>query len=810
VWADLTRVARVLHRSPAFAVTVIVTLALAIGANAALFSLADTLYLKPIPVKAPERLVAIVRGGSQADSNTFSYPLYGDVRDSTASFDGVIAFAMITIVAGVGGEPEPVDGQLVSGNYFTVLGVRAALGRTLLPDDDRVPDGHPVAVISYDFWRTRLASRRDVVGSTAILNQRAYTIVGVAARGFTGTLLDSRTEVWVPMAMQMHMRPPSAGAALQQGLDLLTRRSAGWLFAAARLADGASVDRANAELRVIVARLEAEYPQLYQNYSLHVAPIADQSRIRGESRTTVVILFSIVGLVLVVACTNIAGLLLARTTERRREIGIRRAIGATGARLLWLVIGEYLFLSVIGGGLGLMISTGGMSLLRAWVVSPSVDLSVDRRVVVFTAVVVALSGLLTTQWPAITIARANLVDALADGRGATSHRVFVRRALVGVQIAISVVLVVIAGLAIRTVANVMRVDVGLDIDRVAIIPLDARSVGLTLAAAPQFYERARVLAAELPAVDSVALARIAPMSGGSRSGLAVRPGTDGVNDNSRLAASVNVVGPGFFQVLGVPILSGRDFERSDTASSARVAVVSAAAAQELWGERDPIGEELVVDASQRVRIVGVVADARYRSPRLLPGYSIFFPLAQQPELGVSMLIRTRADASLGLSAVLNRLRTAEPRLVLRGSATLREFFDTRTRDDRMFAAVVSGLAATAVALATLGIYAIVSFVVNQQRREVGVRIALGSTAASVVGMMMIRHAPLIAGAVAAGIAASTLGSRLVRARLFEVPSIDVTTYAATIVVMTIVATAATWIPARRVSRLDPANVLRTE
>ena len=439
MWADLVRVARVLHRSPAFAGTVIATLAISLGANAALFGLADALYLKPLPVRAPERLVAIVRGSSQAFSNTFSYPLYGDIREAAGTFDDVIAFALIAIVAGVGGEPEPVEGQIVSGNYFTVLGVQAALGRTLLPDDDRVPDGHPVAVVSHDFWRTRLAARADIVGSSVVLNQRPYTIVGVAARGFSGTLLDSRTDVWVPMAMQMHMRPPSAGAALQQGLDLLTRRSAGWLFAAARLEDGVSFDRANGDLQVIAARLEAQYPQLYQNYSLRVEPIADQSRIRGESRTLVTILFSIVGLVLVVACTNIAGLLIARSSERRREIGIRRAMGATGSRLLGLVVAEYVFLSAIGGALGLFVSYAGMSLLRAWVVSESIDLAVDGRVVGFTFCIVALSSLLTALWPALTTARTELNQALADGRGATSPRVIARRVLVAVQLAIAVV-----------------------------------------------------------------------------------------------------------------------------------------------------------------------------------------------------------------------------------------------------------------------------------------------------------------------------------------------------------------------------------
>jgi predicted permease len=800
----------VLHRSPAFAGTVIVTLAIAVGANAALFSLADALYLEPLPVTSPDRLVAIVRGASPADSNTLSYPLYADVRNDVSSFDGVIAFSMITIAAGLGGEPEPVEGQIVSGNYFDVLGVPAALGRTLLPDDDRIADGHPVAVVSHDFWRTRCAARPDIVGSRMVLNQRSYTIVGVAARGFSGTLLDSRTDIWVPMAMQMHMRPPSAGAALQQGLDLLTRRSAGWLFVAARLKNGVSFDRANTELQVVAARLEAQYPDVYRNFSLRVEPIADQSSIRGQSWTMVTILFSIVGLVLVVACTNIAGLLVARSSERRREIGIRRAIGASGSRLLWQLVVEYLFLSAIGGGLGLLVSNAGMSLLRAWFVSPSVELSVDRRVVGFTIAVVAVSGLLTTLWPAVTTFRTDPGETLSQGRGATSHRLIGRRALVGVQIAVSVVLVVIAGLAIRTAANLTRVDVGFDIEHVASIPLDARSLGLTLASAPPFYARISALAAEVPSVSAVALARITPLSSGARVASAVRPGTDGADQSSRITLSANAVGPGFFDVLGIQRLSGRDFVSSDTPASVPVAIVSLGAARELWGERDPVGEELALGVAQQVRIVGVVADGRYRSPRLEPPPAIFFPMAQQPELGVSLLLRTRADASVALGGVLHRLRETDSGLSFRGSTTLGQLFAARTHDDRMFAAVVSGLAAIAAALAALGVYAIVSFVVNQQRREVGVRIALGGTTASVIRTLLGRHALVIGSGLAAGVTASTQASRLIRARLFEVPALDPTTYAATAVIMTVVAVAAAWIPAWRVSRLDPATVLRTD
>ena len=368
-----------------------------------------------------------------------------------------------------------------------------------------------------------------------------------------------------------------------------------------------------------------------------------------------------------------------------------------------------------------------------------------------------------------------------------------------------------AGLAIRTAANVTRVPLGFDVTRVASIPLDARALGLTLVSAQPFYARAYAAARETPGIESAALARIAPLSGGGRLSVGVRPGTDGSDERDRVGLSANVVGPGFFDVLGVRLVSGRDVRESDTQSTVPVAVISDAAARELWPGRDAVGEELALGSSQRVQIVGVVANARFRSPRQAPEPTIFFPAAQQPELGMSLLIRTRGDADAGLTTVLQRLRETEPRLSLRGATTLAELFDVRTRDDRIFAWVVTGLAATALALAALGVYAIVSFVVNRQRREVGVRIALGGTTASVVLRLMVgRHAIFIVAGLAAGIVASTLGTRVIRARLFEVPALDAVTYAAAIVIMTIVAVAAVWIPARRVSRLDPATVLRME
>jgi macrolide transport system ATP-binding/permease protein len=352
-------------------------MAIGIGANAALFSLANTLYLASLPVRDPDRLVLVTRGGAPSYSNIFSYPLYRDVQERTTSFEGLIAFAPIEVLVGAGEGLTPVSGEIVTGNYFDVLGVPATLGRPLSPDDDRTPGAHLVAVIGDRLWRMQFGASRDVVGRGVMLNHRQYTIVGVAPAGFTGPILDAGTQIWVPMAMQMHLRPPSAGAARAQGLDLLTRRTSGWLLATARLRPGVTHEAANAELGVIAGRLQSEHPEIYRDYSLRVEPVAEQSRIRSASRTLVRVLFSIVALVLLVACTNVAGLLIARTVERSQEISIRLAIGASRLRLMCDVVGEYIVLAVIGGLAGLLVARAGTSLLRAWAVPAALDLPLD-------------------------------------------------------------------------------------------------------------------------------------------------------------------------------------------------------------------------------------------------------------------------------------------------------------------------------------------------------------------------------------------------------------------------------------------------
>jgi predicted permease len=808
MWHICAAAARILRRSPLFALIVIVTMAIGIGANTALFSLANALYLRPLPVRDPDRLVLVTRGGAASYSNIFSYPLYRDVQEQATSFNGLIAFSPIEVLLGAGDGLTPVSGEIVTGNYFSVLGVRATLGRPLLPDDDKTPDAHPVAVIGDRLWRTHFGASPDIIGRSVLLNHRPYSIVGVAPAEFTGPVLDAGTQIWVPMAMQMHTRPPSGGAARQQGLDLLTRRGNGWLMATARLGDAVTHERANAELAVIANRLEREFPEMYRNFSLRVEPVAEQSRIRGASRTLVGVLFSVVDLVLLVACMNVAGLVIARTSERSHEIGVRLAIGAGRLRLIRDVVGEYVVLAAIGGLAGLLTAQAGTALLRAWVVPPSLDLPLDWRVLAFTVALVAATGLAIAAWPAITAARSDVNDELRGGRTATTSRALARRLLVAVELAVALVLVVGAGLALRTLQNVSRVDAGFSVDRIGVIPLDVRTLGMSNDAALQFYTSAQAAAEGIEGIESAALARVVPLSGGGRSGAVLRPGADPADERSRVGVAMNSITPAYFRTIGVRLLAGREFLASDTAATERVAVVSRSTARELWPEEDAIGREITGVAAQPVRIVGVVEDARYRSPRESPALDVFVPVLQQPEIGMTLFVRT-TSASAVRSAV-GRLRQLEPRLPLNGVTSLHDLWAARTHDDRVFAWVVSGLAAVALLLATMGIYGVVAFMVNQRRREIGVRMALGATSSSVVAMMLRQYALVVGIGLTVGLALSSGAGRVLRARLFEVPALDVTTYASSVAAILLAATIASWLPARRASDVNPVTVLRAE
>lgn len=810
MWNDLRYAARVLRRSPSFAATAILTIAIGIGANAALFSLANALYWKALPVRQPEQLVAILRGQDQPQSTAFSYPLYTDVRDTATSFTGVIAFSRVEVLVGAGENLMPALGQIVSGNYFAVLGVSAALGQPLVSDDDRNPGGHPVVVLSDAFWRARFGANREVIGETVLVNHRAYTIVGVAPRDFEGTVLGAGTQLWVPMAMQAHIRPPSAGGALRQGLDLLSRRSTGWLYASGRLREGVTSDLANAELRVIAKRLEEQHPDTYRDFSMRVEPIAAQSGIRASSRSLVGILFGVVGLVLLVACANVAGLLIARTGERAREISILLAIGASRRRLIRHLLTEHLLLTFLGGLLALVVAQGGTRLLRQWVVPSALELPLDWRVVAFTMLLVVVTGVLIALLPAWRAVRTNVNDHLRGTGTATGNRALARQALAAIQVAVSIVLVVSAGLALRTLWNVSRVDPGYTVDRISVVPIDIRTLGMTLDSALPLYEAVLASVRAVPGVEAAALVRVPPLAGGGRMTTIRRPGAHSDDERSRVMLSANGVTTDYFRTLGVPLVAGREFLPSDAGAAPRVAVLSRAAVRELVPEGGAVGRALDLGDGQSILIVGVVADARYESQRASPRAEIFFPVMQQPELGMTLLVRSRAGDRGSLPSVLQRLRDVEPRLPLNGATTLADLLAVRTRDDRMFAWVVTALAGVTLGLAALGIYGVVAFLVSQRRREVGVRLALGATGSSVVGLILRQHALVVAIGLLLGLGASSGLERILRGRLFDVPALDLVTYASSAVVMVLAASLAAWLPARRAASVDPMGVLRSE
>jgi putative ABC transport system permease protein len=428
--------------------------------------------------------------------------------------------------------------------------------------------------------------------------------------------------------------------------------------------------------------------------------------------------------------------------------------------------------------------------------------------VTFTLLLVAVTGALISVWPAMTAARSDANDELRGSRTSTSRRALARRVLVAVQLAVALVLVVGAGLALRTLLNVSRVDAGFGVDRIAVIPIDVRTLGMSNDAAQSLYAAAQSTAWSIPGVESAALARVVPLSGGGRFGSVVRPGADPADERNQVGIAINVIGPAYFRTLGIRLLAGREFLPSDGAAAERVAVLSRSTARELWPTEDPLGRQVTGVGDGSARIVGIVEDARYQSPREAPARDVFVPVMQQPEIGMTLFVRTAGESAI--APVIARLRQLEPRLPLHGITSLGDLWAARTRDDRMFAWVVSGLAGVALLLAAMGIYGVVSFMVNQRRREIGVRMALGATSVSVVTMMLWQYAVLIGIGLAVGLALSSGATRVMRARLFEVPALDPATYVFSIGTIVVAAGIAAWLPARRASAVDPVTVLRAE
>jgi putative ABC transport system permease protein len=816
VWHDVRAALRGLRKSPGFALVAIGTLALGIGANTALFSIFSSLILRPLPVRDPASLALLTNG-------SWSYPIWEEIRTREAElFDGAFAWSPQRFDLSASGQSDPVDGAYVSGRLFDVLGVKAIRGRMITPADDggAAPDG-PVAVISHRLWRQRFAGATDVVGRRLTVQRVPFTIVGVMPPGFFGPDVGRMTDVMLPFAAEPLIRGQESR---------LASKGSWWLQIMVRLKPGRGIEQANAALRVA-------QPQIIEGASrtltepLTLAPSATgNSSLRRRFETPLFAMVVAVGLVLLVACANIASLLLARALARRRELSVRLALGSSRWRIARLLFVESLIVAVTGAAFGLVFAKWSSALLvqqlSTWQSTVSLDLALDWRVLGFTAALACVSAITAGVAPVVGLRSVTPGGALQEaGRGIAGDRRFsVRSALVVAQIAVSLVLVVAAGLFLRTFASLNQLPLGFVPEPLLVAELNLQASGRPPEERAARVERLRAAAAAVPGVRSASVSAIRLLTGGGWSSGLVAIG-DGPMSRSRPSLWLNATTPGWFQTMGIPLRAGRDFEAGDRVGSHPVAIVNEAFVRRYLPGEQPIGQrvrlafdplgfnrEIGVGQQSRHEIVGVVGDAVYTTPREGMLATMYVPVAQRaPETFWPTVLLT-INAAPGRRAIVEHdvaaaLRRADPTVAFT-FGTFDQLVEATATQERLIAMLSAFFGGLALLLAAVGLYGVVSHAVRARQTEIGVRMALGAAPSSIVRLLFQRVGILIAAGLAFGLAGSIWAARFVEALLFHLEPRDPLTFAGAAAVLVAVGVLAAWMPARRAARLDPAMVLR--
>ncbi|GJG89349.1 hypothetical protein tb265_45300 [Gemmatimonadetes bacterium T265] len=837
--ADFRFALRALRRTPAATAVLLLVLALGIGANTALFSLADALLFRPLPVPHPEQLVSVgdpARPGGLSEgtprADLFSYPAYADVRDAARTVAGLYATGraerLDVIVrqgpATAAGEAEHPRARYVSGNFFGVLEVPAFRGRTFTEAEDRVAGGAPVVVVSHGYWTRRLGGDPAAVGRPLVVNGTPLTVVGVTPPGFTGDVVGQPAELWIPITMQ-----PVLAATHTR----LTSRSVSWLLLMGRLAPGGTAERARAELVPLVTRSLADHvpaadaggvARELRRHPVRVEPggrgfSADRQAFGPALR----VLGAAVGLVLLLVCANVAHLLLARAAARGREMSVRLALGADRRRLLRQLGVESVVLALGGAALGLVVAAGATALLlRLASRGPRplpLGAGLDARALLFTAALALAAALLFGLAPALHASRVELASALrTQGRGLTGtargggrlRGLTAGPLLVVAQVALSAVLLAATGMLGRSMRGVERADLGVARDRLLVVTLD---VGRTDTAAARRLARMRALAERARQVPGVLAAT--PSENGLFSG--TESGTTLQVEGFRAAADADtvvqydVVGPDYARTVGARLVRGRDLLASDDESGAKAALVNASMARFFFPGQDPIGRHVTMD-SATYAIVGVVADVQGQGVRDAPTRRLYVPVAQAPDRldRYSLLVRTAGDPARAAGPVRQALHAADPSAVVLDASPLDALVRDSVGEDLLVARVVTLFGALALGLAALGLYGVLAHATLRRTNEFGLRMALGADARHVLGLVLREAAVLVAGGAAAGLPLSVAAARLLRHQLYGVEGGDPLTLVGVVGVLGATALLAAAVPARRATRVDPMVALRSE
>ena len=814
---DVRYALRLLRRSPLFAITAALSLAIGIGANTTIFSIASALLLRPLPgLSDPSRLVDIGRTQDGRGFDNSSYPNYRDYRERQKSLTDVYALRNDPqpMSLATGNDAVRIYGSVVSANYFTILGVRPLLGRVLQDSDDAPESSHSVVVLSYDLWKRTFGGNEAIVGQTISLNSHPFMVVGVAPAGFQGTTL-LKPDAWTPMAGVADTMPRLAQSMPRN--NIFNQRAAVWLVMGGRLKEGVTIAQANAEAQAIGANLEKEYPAENRGKSLTVVR---STLVPGQAVTVggfFGLLMIIVLLVLMIACVNVAGILLARGTARRREIAVRLAVGAGRSRLIRQLLTETTILFIAGGIAGLVLSLWLTKLLLALIprLPMPVDMNVytDWRVVSFGIVLSFIAAILSGLAPALQASRADLVPALkTEGLDSGKPRLRLRNLFVIGQVTMSLMLVIVAGLFLRALEHAAAVQPGFDERRVDVAQLDLSLAGYTQESARPFVRELLERIRSLPGVESATVSVDLPLDGGRMGlgGLRVLGRTPPRGESFQ--ADWNVVEPGVFRTLKLPLVRGRDFTNADTATSAWVAVVNEALATQIWPGEDPLGKQMIVrddNTDHPVTVVGVTGNARLIWLTGAVDPYIYVPFAQRYLPRISLLVRTTGDRS-AIPDVRSLLHGMNPNLPITESMPLSELTAIGLVPQRMAATVAGSLGIVGLLLCAIGIYGVTSYSVAQRTREIGIRVALGADRRSVMRLVLRQGLMLAAIGTAIGVVIAAVGSTLLESLLYGIRGLDPLTFGSACALFALVTLVASYIPARRATTVDPMIALRNE
>jgi predicted permease len=800
---DIRLSLRRLSQTPGFTLVTVATLALAIGANTSTFSALNQFLLRPLPVDRPGELVYLNTSGGFISQ---SYPNYIDFRDRNRALSGLIAYRIQPVGISHGGKNSHLWGYEVSGNYFDVLGVHPLLGRTFAPEDDRIASPHPVIVISYAAWQSRFAGDPNIAGQSVKLNGLDYNILGVAPRGFYGTEKLLTAEFWVPMAMEPQIEP---------GNNWLTNRATWNVWVLGRLKPGVTAQQAESDLNAVARSLESA-SQFNIGMKMNLSPPGlVGTALRGSVTGFATVLMALAGMVLLIACVNIAGILLARASDRRKEISIRLAIGAPRWKLVRQLLTESLVLSVAGAGLGVLIALWLLDLLRAFRLPMDIpaakSLAFDWRVLLFTLGICLTTTLLFGLAPAIHAARVDLIPGLKNQLSERFRRVQFRDLLVGAQVALSLVLLVGTVLVVRSLQRAVTIDIGFNPRNAVAVMFDVALNGYTEERGKAFENRLMAQLRTVPGIQSYALSDSIPLSIAQSRTVVFAEGKPAPAPKDAPSAYFYAVSPGWFQTMQTRLIAGREFDPRDSADATPVAIINQSLARRLFPNEDPIGKRVAQGPSGPWRqIAGIVQDGKYQSlsDELQP--ALFWPRAQHYSPAMSIIARSTAPPAEVLRGIQAAVYSLDPTLPFFQAGSLEEHLSLPLLPARIAAIMLGGFGVLAVVLAATGLYGLLAYSVAKRTREIGIRVAIGASRGDVLSLVLRRAMLIVVAASAVGAGLALGVGRFFSPILYGVNPRDPATFVLSLVLMAAIGAMACLIPARRALGIEAMVALRED